>query len=57
MECPRCGSRDIFCITATAVMSDSGVLRCNKCGKMFNMIFGVKDDEKRESANDQEIQY
>jgi transcription elongation factor Elf1 len=57
VKCPKCGSSDLSCITTTAVVSDSGVLQCNKCGKMFNMIFGVAGDEKRQSTNDQEIQY
>jgi transcription elongation factor Elf1 len=55
MGCPKCGSKNYYQIAATAAVSDSGLLKCGDCGQVFNIIFGVKDDEKRESADGQKI--
>ncbi len=52
MECPKCGSKNYYQISASAAWSESGLLQCGDCGQFFNFIFGVKDDEKRESADD-----
>ena len=51
MKCPKCGSKNIYQIAATAVVSDSGLLKCDECGQVFNIIFGIPR-KKMESAAD-----